>query len=193
MLARAGIKIVRHATICAENETSFHETSQKCSPPKRKREKNKKDDNETVTVIEEDVLTPKKTHKQKFIEDILAGSMKYTKPYRMLKMRQRVERVEEIGKAVVSACVDKTKVRNGGMEHIRSDIDLRTDVIMFLGELKLRLEKELKCNFNLHNNVTPLPEEMEEEEKEVGSGVEECGFFKQCEYAGIDQNYSVAV
>ena len=59
--------------------------------------------------------------------------MKYTKPYRMLKMRQRVERVEEIGKAVVSACVDKTKVRNGGMEHIQSDIDLRTDVIMFLG------------------------------------------------------------
>ena len=171
----------------------MQETSQECSPPKRKRKKNKKDDNETVTVIEEDVLTPKKTHKQKFIEDILAGSMKYTKPYRMLKMRQRVERVEEIGKAVVSACVDKTKVRNGGMEHIRSDIDLRTDVIMFLGELKLRLEKELKCNFNLHNNVTPLPEEMEEEEKEVGSGVEECGFFKRCEYAGTDQNYSVAV
>lgn len=111
----------------------------------------------------------------------------------MLKMHQRVERVEEIGKAVVSACVDKTKVRNGGMEHIRYDIDLRTDVIIFLGELKLRLEKELKCNLNFHNNLTPLPEEMEEEEKEVGSGVKECGFFKRCEYAGTDQNYSVAV
>ena len=79
------------------------------------------------------------------------------------------------------------------MEYICSDIDLRTDVIMFLGELKLRLEKELKCNFNLHNNVTPLPEEMEEEGKEVMSGVEECGFFKQYKYAGTDHNYFVAV
>ena len=67
--------------------------------------------------------------------------MKYTKPYRMLKMRQRVERVKEIGKVVVSACIDKTKVRNGGLEYIRSDVDLRTDVIIFLGELKLRFEK----------------------------------------------------
>ena len=126
--------------------------------------------------------------------DILFLAKQYQKSYRDIKMRQRVERVEEIGKYVVSACIEKEKVRKDGLEYIRSDNDLRTDVQMFLGELRLRLEKELKCNFKLNDSdVTPSPDEIEEENQEVTSGVEECGFFKRSEYDGDDDMFSVAV
>ena len=109
-------------------------------------------------------------------------------------MRQRVERVEEVAKNVLSACIDKQQVRKGGSDYIISDIDLRTDVYTFLGELRLKLEKELKYNFSLiEENVTPSPDEIQEETVATPSGVDECGYFKRSDYNGSDDNYSVAV
>ena len=137
----------------------------------------------------------KKTHKEKFLDDVkLCAEQQYRQAYRDLKLRQRVERVEEIGKQVVSACIDKKKVREGGLDYIVSDDNLRTDVQTFLCELRLRLEKELKCNFKMDESVTPSPEEIVEEEnvEPTTSGVEECRYFKREDYFGSDNMFYVA-
>ena len=137
----------------------------------------------------------KKTHKEKFLDDVkLCAEQQYRQAYRDLKLRQRVERVEEIGKKIVSACIDKKKVREGGLDYIVSDDNLRTDVQTFLCELRLRLEKELKCNFKLDESVTPSPEEIVEEEnvEPTTSGVEECRYFKREDYFGSDNMFHVA-
>ena len=164
-----------------DKETFHLKVKSKFDYPRKKRKKNQN-------------ISPKKqVHKEKFVSDVIFGAEQYYKSYRDLKLRQRVERVEEIGKNVVSACVDKEKVREGGLDYICSDDDLRTDVQMFLGELRLRLEKELKCNFKLDKSVTPSPEDIEEENQEVTtSGVEECGFFKRDHFVGTDSMYTVA-
>ena len=93
-------------------------------------------------------------------------------------MRSRVCRVDEIAKNVISACVKKSELREKGYDYIQSDEELRSDVSMVLGELAVRLETELKCNFCLHKEVTPSPQEIENEKAEPPSGVEECFFSK---------------
>ena len=41
---------------------------------------------------------------------------------------------------------------------------------MFLGEVSLRLEKELNCKFLADDKVTPSPEEVEVEKKNTWLG-----------------------
>ena len=128
----------------------------------------------------------KKGHNAKCVNYVLFGAEQYRQAYRDLKLRQHVERVEEIGKQVVSACIDKKKVREGGLDYILSDDNLRTDVQTFLCELRLRLEKDLKCNFKLDESVSPSPEDIVEEEnvEPTTSGVDECLFFKREDMSG---------
>ena len=60
-----------------------------------------------------------------------------------------MERVEEIAKEVVAACVDSNKLEMEGCKYLYKNEELHTDVLMILGEVQVRLEKELRCNFNL--------------------------------------------
>ena len=129
-------------------------------------------------------VTKKKSHGEKLVEDVLVGCEKYRFPYRELKMRSRVCRVDEIAKNVISACVKKSELIEKGFDYIQSDEELRSDVSMVLGELAVRLETELKCNFSLHKEVTPSPQEIESDRAEPPSGVDECRFFKDSDYKG---------
>ena len=135
----------------------------------------------------------KKSHGEKLVEDVLVGCEKYRFPYRELKMRSRVRRVDEIAKNIISACVKKSELREKGYDYIQSDEELRSDVSMVLGELAVRLETELKCNFRLHKEVTPSPQEIESEKDDPPSGVDECGFFKESDFDGPKEKYKVAI
>ena len=56
----------------------------------------------------------------------------------------------------------------------------------------MRLERELKCNFWLEENVTPSSDEIEiESTPDETSGVEECGFFKKEDYCGDENKFKV--
>ena len=70
-------------------------------------------------------------------------------------------------------------------------------LIIFLntsGELAMRLEKEMNCNFRLEERVTPSAEEICEESAPVfSSGVDECGYFKKEDYPGDENTFKVAI
>ena len=84
--------------------------------------------------------------------------------------------MDKIAKNIISACVKKSELREKGYDYIQSDEELRSDVSMVLGEFAVRLETELKCNFSLHKEVTPSPQEIESEKADPPSGVDECVF-----------------
>ena len=107
-------------------------------------------------------------------------------------MRQRVERVEELAKDIVAACVDKKKIEMEGCKYLHEDRELHTDVLMILGELQVRLEKELRCNFNLESDVTPSPEDLNEQNAPVGPGVGNQVFDKNA-FEGTKDKYIAAV
>ena len=109
-----------------------------------------------------------KKHVDKWIDDVLVQPKNYYKPYRNISMRRRFDRVDEIAKNVVAACVSRENLEKGRTSYLRNDVDLRTDVLMILEEVKIKLAKEMKCNFAaVENEVTPSPDEIQALEEEV--------------------------
>ena len=79
-------------------------------------------------------VSKKKTHKKKFFEDVLAGAEKYRRSYRELGDRQRVERVEQLAKNVMSACINQKGARDSDEQFIKNNEELQMDILTFLGK-----------------------------------------------------------
>ena len=118
------------------------------------------------------------------------GPREYYKSYRDLKSRQRRERVDTVAKSVLAMCVNAEKVLSS-KNYFTDDEDLRTAVKKFLGEVSLRLEKELGCNFLLDDKVTPSPEEVKVDE--TTPGWEESDYFKEEDWEGSEDGFKIAV
>ena len=131
-------------------------------------------------------------HIKKFVSDVQEINKKYRLTFRQLMNRQRVDRIQDICKHVVAACADSAKLASDGSDYIKSDVDLRTDVLMVLDGMRARLEKELSCNFDLDSTVTPSPEEVSEQNAPVGPGVDTSLFPKE-KFNDTDGKYSTAV
>ena len=76
----------------------------------------------------------KRSHKEKFFEDVLFGAQKYRRNYRELAQRQRVERVEQLAKDVLSACVNQKEAKDAGRTYLKDNKELQMDVLTFLGK-----------------------------------------------------------
>ena len=177
-----------------------HISIEKTPVKKRKIGPQVKEKNQDDQVNEENIVLPKnssgkkRTHKEKFFEDVVSGSQVYRRGYRHLKIRQRVERVEEVAKSVMSACIVREKALQNSQDYFLNNEELQVDVMTFVGEVTLRLERDLKLNFRLEKTVTPSPDLIESEttlKKE--SGVEECGFFKKEDFDGDDEKFDCAI
>ena len=122
----------------------------------------------------------KRTHSQKFFDDVISGAEGYRRSYRSLKNCQRVERVEFLAKNVLSACISRSDAVKNGKDYLVDNQEFQVDVLTLLGELTMRLERKLKCNFRLEDKVTPSSDQIESESlAEKESVVKECGFFQK--------------
>ena len=68
---------------------------------------------------------------------MLSGAKKYRRNYRELGNRQRVERVEQLAKDVMSACINQNAARQSGENFLKNNAELQMDVLTFLGKYLL--------------------------------------------------------
>ena len=99
---------------------------------------NQTDDNVEENVgnilMQEKKIKKKRSHQEKFLSDVISGAESYRRSYRNLKNRQRNERVEEIAKNVMSACINREDAVKNGENYLKNNKDLQIDVLTFLGE-----------------------------------------------------------
>jgi hypothetical protein len=104
-------------------------------------------------------------HKAKWVNCLLEESVKYKCSYRKLVMRERVQRVDEVSKLVLAACIDKVQLKSDRKSYLQGNEELAIDTVSFLDCIRNRLGIEL--NINLRNNktdeFTPFCDEEEEE------------------------------
>ena len=91
--------------------------------------------------------------KQKFLDQLGNLSSNYKYPYSRLKQRQRIERVDEITKRIISMCVDRSQLSNKGFEYLDGNIELSHQVLNIVNSIKERLEDHL--NVDLGNTEYP--------------------------------------
>ena len=124
---------------CGRKKIFFFQVESKGKNPVKKRklvpttyQKNQDEEHEA-----EDTVSKKKTHKKNFFEDVLSGAKKYRRNYRELGNRQRVERVEQLAKDVMSACINQNAARQSGENFLKNNAELQMDVLTFLGKYLL--------------------------------------------------------
>ena len=103
--------------------------------------------------------------KQKFLDQLGNLSSNYKYPYSRLKQRQRIERVDEITKRIISMCVDRSQLSNKGFEYLDGNIELSHQVLNIVNSIKERLEDHL--NVDLGNTEYPDACELDSDDEEL--------------------------
>ena len=106
---------------CGRKKIFFfkNEPVEKKGTKKRKMVPESSEDHLTEEGDAQKKVSKKKTHKKKFFEDVLAGAEKYRRSYRELGDRQRVERVEQLAKDVMSVCINQKAARDSDEQFIK--------------------------------------------------------------------------
>ena len=111
---------------------------------------------EDVVGEETKVMKQKRSHRSKFLEDLLSNGDKFRVPYKNLKSRQRDGRILALSHLVLAMCVDLKELEIGGEEYLNANgNEIAVDVNTVLECLKNRLGKELNVNFRKVTEITP--------------------------------------
>ncbi len=99
----------------------------------------------------------------KSLEDM---SKKYKLPFKDLKWRTKMERIDLVAKEIIAICMDRPSFNNKGLEYIHSNLSLAHDCLNVVHGIKDRLEKLLKMQLCGIEYPEPCSNEEEEEEEE---------------------------
>ena len=112
-------------------------------------------------VIEIDVGQKRANKKLKFTEDVLKNYNKV--PFGKLTMRIRKDRIADVGKTILGACIDRTKFRDNADEYLHNNTALGVEVLNLLDGVKVYLESKLRIKFDSMKDVAMIPIENDTE------------------------------
>ena len=92
----------------------------------------------------------------------------YRIPFAKMKMRGRRERMAEIAKVVISACIDRKEFRKDPDEYIVNNVDVGIQVLNLLDGVKDYIQSKMQLNFNAISNIA-LPPVEEDNEGMIGT------------------------
>jgi len=109
----------------------------------------------------DEVRTKKKP--RKFIDRISEFAIPFRKPFRRLKLRKRIDRVDDIACQIIASCVDKVEVQKHGIEYIVGSEIFAHEVLNIFNGVRDRLESKLRVN--IHDIEYPDALELIEEDE----------------------------
>ena len=86
--------------------------------------------------------------KEKYVDELENLSRQYKFPFRRLKWRQRIERIDDVAKRIIAMCVDSAELSVGGLEYLNGNLDLSHDILNIVHGIKERLELKLKVDLD---------------------------------------------
>ncbi len=127
----------------------------------------------------------KKSRTQKFEEAILNPKeiSSFKKPFRQLGKDQQDDRVRDVGKVVLAACIDRNQFRKvGAREYLKKNVELASDISDFLDDVKsfvgfktgVRMDRLKK---NTGDGILTLDEAIKRRGIEIGEVI-----FKEVKY-----------
>lgn len=104
----------------------------------------------------------------KFHDKVKLDAKKFRMPYRDLKWRSRVERVDEIVSLIIANCIDhKEKDRSErGIKYIEKNNAFANQCMNVISLIHDRLETKLKMDLPRNDALEPLPRSVDDEEEE---------------------------
>ena len=106
-----------------------------------------------------------------FASKVESYAQTYRKPYKDLKFRSRLSRIDECVAQIVACCIDKNRLEKDGIRYIEKDEDLANECLNIVNSIRERLA--LKMKMDLPTEVDPIPlVHGDEEEKEKGLDLE---------------------
>ena len=107
----------------------------------------------------------------KFHDQIETHLDRYRYPYKKLKWKKRLERIDEICSHIISVCVDKQEMkRKGGLKYIeRNDVFANECMNIFNG-IKERLSFKLGVNLPKNDDIIEAIPLVEDDESNIDSG-----------------------
>ena len=109
------------------------------------------DFDEVIDITEEKV--PKK--RVTYLDKILDYSMKYKFPFRKLKWKNRVDRIDDITARIIACCLDREEVKKNGMKYITGNEDFAHEVLNIVNGIKDRLDVKLKVDMKAIDEPRP--------------------------------------
>ena len=111
----------------------------------------------------------RKAINEKYVDEIENLSRQYKFPFRRLKWRQRMERIDDIAKRIIAMCVESSELAVGGLDYLNGNLNLSHDVLNVVHGIKERLELKLKVDLNEIEFPDPcdyLADEVEEDDRD---------------------------
>ena len=112
----------------------------------KEQEENIHEDEEADSILISVEKSPEEVERLNFKDNVIKLAKEYRKPFRKLRWRKRVERVDSIACSIVACCINKVDLKNEGIEYIIGNNHFANDVLNVVNFLKDRLESKLKVN-----------------------------------------------
>ena len=103
--------------------------------------------------------------RRRFTDRINEYAIPFHKPFQKLKLRKRVERIDDIASLIIANCIDKTKVSKNGLGYILGNEEFAHDVLNVFNGIRDRLE--LKLRVNLNDKEFPNPVELVDDDEDA--------------------------
>ena len=97
--------------------------------------------------------------KEKFRDDLLGSTKRshFKVPFGRLTMRQRRLRMQEFGKIILSACIDRHQFKTNDNVYLEHNEDVAVDVLNLISGMKEYMEKKMKMNFDKLEEKAMVP------------------------------------
>ena len=135
----------RDGKLTFEELKDYHTVAIKCGAS------DDEDFDEVIDITEEKV--PKK--RVTYLDKILDYSMKYKFPFRKLKWKNRVDRIDDISARIIACCLDREEVKKNGMKYITGNEDFAHEVLNIVNGIKDRLDVKLKVDMKAIDEPRP--------------------------------------
>ena len=63
-------------------------------------------------------------------------------------MRERNWRVDDLSLVLIGACVNKEEFKCNGVNYIRNNLELATDLLTLLDSIKQKIQQKIEVNFS---------------------------------------------
>ena len=111
--------------------------------------------------------------KVKFIDRVIECAAPYRKPFCELKLRKRLERIDDIACQIIASCIDKNKVQKHGTEYIMRNELFAHEVLNLFNGVRNRLERKLRMNLQ-EIEYPEVIELIDEDEEKVDNSIDNC-------------------
>ena len=79
--------------------------------------------------------------KVEFVDRLIECAAPYHKPFCELKLRKRLESIDDIACQIIASCIDKNKVQKHGAEYIIRNDFFAHELLNLFNRVRNRLEK----------------------------------------------------